>query len=86
MVITDYTVCYRDEIEEKYAGKLMKEMSGLEYEIVSRVMKTLVNRKITVPGSFIRSVIHRHGPLRGLDTLERLEFSLLINQGLKVIH
>ena len=49
----------RDEIEEKYAGKLMKEMSGLEYEIVSRVMKTLVNRKITVPGSFIRSVLHR---------------------------
>ena len=49
-------MCSRDEIEERYGGKLTKEMSGLEYEIVSRVMKTLVNRKITVPGSFIRSV------------------------------
>jgi len=31
-------------------------MSGPEYEIISRIMKTLVNKKITVPGSFIGSV------------------------------
>ena len=43
----------RDQIEEKYEGKLMKEMVGPEYEIVSRIMKTLVGRKITVPGSFV---------------------------------
>lgn len=42
-----------EAINEKYEGKLQKEMSGLEYEIVSRIMKTLVNRKITVPGNFI---------------------------------
>ena len=31
----------------------MKEMVGPEYEIVSRIMKTLVGRKITVPGNFV---------------------------------
>ncbi|ELT88434.1 hypothetical protein CAPTEDRAFT_172235 [Capitella teleta] len=42
-----------DDIQEKYEGKLNKVMSGPEYEIISRIMKTLVQRKITVPGSFI---------------------------------
>uniref|UniRef100_A0A4W5MDW5 FACT complex subunit SSRP1 n=1 Tax=Hucho hucho TaxID=62062 RepID=A0A4W5MDW5_9TELE len=32
--------------------KLSKNMSGSLYEMVSRVMKALVNRKITVPGNF----------------------------------
>ncbi|XP_014674263.1 PREDICTED: FACT complex subunit SSRP1-like [Priapulus caudatus] len=41
-----------EEIKEKYDGKLSQEMSGPTYEIVSRVMKALVQRKITVPGSF----------------------------------
>lgn len=41
------------DIAEKYEGKLTQCMQGPEYEIISRVMKTLVNRKITVPGTFI---------------------------------
>ncbi|XP_078482951.1 FACT complex subunit SSRP1 [Ciona intestinalis] len=41
-----------DEIEERFGGKLQKDMSGPMYEVVSRVMKHLVQRKITVPGSF----------------------------------
>ncbi|XP_028824162.1 FACT complex subunit SSRP1a isoform X2 [Denticeps clupeoides] len=41
-----------DEVEKRYEGKLSKNMSGSLYEVVSRVMKALVNRKITVPGSF----------------------------------
>jgi len=44
-----------EEIAEKYEGKLEKEMSGLEYEVVSRIMKSFVNRKITVPGTFVGS-------------------------------
>uniref|UniRef100_A0A673KVP7 FACT complex subunit SSRP1 n=1 Tax=Sinocyclocheilus rhinocerous TaxID=307959 RepID=A0A673KVP7_9TELE len=36
-----------DEVEKRYEGKLSKNMSGPLYEIVSRVMKALVNRKIT---------------------------------------
>jgi structure-specific recognition protein 1 len=42
-----------EELEKKYDNKLSKEMSGPEYEIISRIMKTLVNKKITVPGSFV---------------------------------
>ena len=42
-----------EEIAEKYENKIQKEMSGLEYEVVSRIMKTFVNRKITVPGVFL---------------------------------
>ncbi|XP_061899392.1 FACT complex subunit SSRP1-like [Entelurus aequoreus] len=41
-----------DEVERRFEGKLSKDMSGSLYEMVSRVMKALVNRKITVPGNF----------------------------------
>ncbi|KAM8924231.1 FACT complex subunit SSRP1 isoform 2-T2 [Pelodytes ibericus] len=41
-----------DEVEKRFEGKLKKSMSGCLYEMVSRVMKALVNRKITVPGNF----------------------------------
>lgn len=43
----------REEVEKRYEGKLSKNMSGSLYEMVSRVMKALVNRKITVPGNFL---------------------------------
>ncbi|KAL4224373.1 FACT complex subunit ssrp1 [Mactra antiquata] len=42
-----------DELEERYEGKLQKEMIGPEYEIVSKVFKAVTTRKITVPGSFM---------------------------------
>uniref|UniRef100_A0A3P9IDR7 FACT complex subunit SSRP1 n=1 Tax=Oryzias latipes TaxID=8090 RepID=A0A3P9IDR7_ORYLA len=41
-----------DDVERRFEGKLNKNMSGSLYEVVSRVMKALVNRKITVPGNF----------------------------------
>ncbi|XP_043940113.1 FACT complex subunit SSRP1 [Protopterus annectens] len=41
-----------DEVEKRFEGKLTKNMSGALYELVSRVMKALINRKITVPGNF----------------------------------
>ncbi|KAG8434818.1 hypothetical protein GDO86_012971 [Hymenochirus boettgeri] len=41
-----------EEVEKRFEGKLKKTMSGCLYEMVSRVMKALVNRKITVPGNF----------------------------------
>jgi len=45
-------VCF-SELEERYEGKLQKEMNGPEYEIVSKVFKAVTTRKITVPGSFL---------------------------------
>ena len=44
-------------MKEKYDNKLEKEMTGKEYEIISRIMKALVNRKITVPGSYVGYVL-----------------------------
>lgn len=41
-----------DDIKQKYEDKLQKEMSGPTFEVISRVMKAIVQRKITVPGSF----------------------------------
>jgi hypothetical protein len=47
-------ICFvcREEVEKRFEGRLTKNMSGSLYEMVSRVMKALVNRKITVPGNF----------------------------------
>lgn len=42
-----------EELKEKYEGKLEKEMKGPTFEIVSKLMKAMVNRKITVPGAFM---------------------------------
>lgn len=42
-----------EELQEKYEGKLTKEMSGSTYEVMGKVMKAIVNRKITVPGGFV---------------------------------
>ncbi|XP_041029977.1 FACT complex subunit SSRP1-like [Carcharodon carcharias] len=42
-----------EEVAKKFDGKLSKQMSGPLYEVVSRIMKSLVSRKITVPGNFV---------------------------------
>ncbi|XP_036359846.1 FACT complex subunit SSRP1 isoform X1 [Octopus sinensis] len=42
-----------EEIQKKYEGKLTREMSGTEYEVISKIFKAVVNRKITVPGVFV---------------------------------
>ena len=47
---------YREELQERYEGKIAQNMSGTFYEVFSRVMRVLVGRKITVPGTFKRCV------------------------------
>jgi len=42
-----------EELQEKYEGKLEKEMKGPTFEVISKLMKAVVSKKITVPGSFI---------------------------------
>merc|ERR1712227_715472 len=41
-----------DELNEKYSGKLTRNMTGATFEVVSRLMKAVTGRKITVPGSY----------------------------------
>lgn len=53
-ICMDYISYYsREELKEKYEDKLSKELSGPTYDVISRIMKVLVNRKITVPGGFV---------------------------------
>lgn len=40
------------ELKEKYADKLTKEQSGPTYEVLGKVMKVIINRKLTGPGNF----------------------------------
>ncbi|KAH8321753.1 hypothetical protein KR067_000006 [Drosophila pandora] len=42
-----------EELRDKYDGKLEKELSGPVYEVMGKVMKVLIGRKITGPGNFI---------------------------------
>ena len=42
----------RDELKEKYEGKLSKTMTGQFYEVFSKVLRVLVGRKVTVPGTY----------------------------------
>lgn len=41
-----------EELKTKYDDKLTKELSGPVYEVLGKIMKALVNRKLTGPGSF----------------------------------
>lgn len=50
----------REDVERRFEGKLSKNMSGPLYEMVSRVMKALVNHKITVPGNFQGYIPHAY--------------------------
>lgn len=40
------------DLKEKYEGKLEKEMSGPVFETLSRIVKAVVQRKITTPGNY----------------------------------
>lgn len=43
----------REELKEKYEDKLTKELTGPTYEVLGKVMKVIINRKLTGPGAFI---------------------------------
>lgn len=40
-------------MKEKYEEKLTKELSGPTYEVLGKVMKVIINRKLTGPGHFL---------------------------------
>jgi len=42
-----------EELKEKYEGKLTKEHSGPVYEVLGKIMKVIINRKLTGPANFI---------------------------------
>ncbi|XP_053684404.1 FACT complex subunit Ssrp1 [Sabethes cyaneus] len=42
-----------EELKEKYEDRLTKELSGPVYEVLGKIMKVIINRKLTGPGTFI---------------------------------
>lgn len=43
---------HREELKEKYNGKLSQELNGPLYEVFARLMRVMVGKKMIVPGSF----------------------------------
>lgn len=41
------------ELKEKYDDKLSKELTGPVYEVLGKIMKVIINRKLTGPGTFL---------------------------------
>lgn len=73
----------REELKEKYEGKISQEMDGPIYEIVSRLMKAVVGRRITVPGTFKRlnNYISTKGKYEFL-IYHRTEYVLTVTYGI----
>lgn len=42
-----------EELKEKYEGKITKELSGPTYEVLTKIMKVIINRRVTGPGDFL---------------------------------
>ena len=42
-----------EELQEKYGGRMDKEISGPQFEVLSKIFKGMTNRKIVTPGNFI---------------------------------
>ncbi|KAF9809667.1 hypothetical protein SFRURICE_016438 [Spodoptera frugiperda] len=42
-----------EELNEKYEGKISKELSGPTYEVLAKIMKVIINRRVTGPGDFL---------------------------------
>lgn len=41
------------ELKDKYDGKISKELSGPTYEVLAKIMKVIINRRVTGPGDFL---------------------------------
>ncbi|GAB0088101.1 FACT complex subunit SSRP1 [Sergentomyia squamirostris] len=42
-----------EDLKTKYEDKLTKDLSGPVYEVMGKIMKVLINRKLTGPGGFV---------------------------------
>ena len=51
---SDFVSLYSEELTEKYKSKLSSEMNGPIHEVMSRLVKAVTGRKITIPGTFKR--------------------------------
>lgn len=71
------------ELKEKYEGKLTKELSGPTYEILGKVMKVIINRKLTGPGNFVG---HSGTPAVGCSFKAAAGYLYPLERGFMYVH
>ncbi|XP_017786795.1 PREDICTED: FACT complex subunit Ssrp1 isoform X2 [Nicrophorus vespilloides] len=72
-----------EELKDKYEGKLDKELSGPTYEVLGKVMKVIVNRKITGSGGFIG---HTGTPAIGCSFKAAAGYLYPLERGFMYVH
>lgn len=71
------------ELKEKYEDKLAKEMSGPVYEVLGKIMKVIINRKLTGPGTFIG---HSGTPAVGCSFKAAAGYLYPLERGFMYVH
>ncbi|ENN81542.1 hypothetical protein HUJ04_002755 [Dendroctonus ponderosae] len=72
-----------EELKEKYEGNLEKEVSGPTYQVLGKIMKHVVGRKLTGPGSFIG---HSGTPAIGCSFKAAAGFLYPLERGFIYVH
>lgn len=72
-----------EELKEKYEDKLTKEMNGPVYEVLGKIMKVIINRKLTGPGSFIG---HSGTPAVGCSFKAAAGYLYPLERGFMYVH
>ncbi|XP_050293828.1 FACT complex subunit Ssrp1 [Anthonomus grandis grandis] len=72
-----------EELKEKFEGKLEKEVTGPTYEVLGKIMKHIVGRKLTGPGNFIG---HTGTPAVGCSFKAAAGFLYPLERGFIYIH
>lgn len=72
-----------EELKEKYDNKLTKEQTGPTYEVLGKVMKVIINRKLTGPGNFVG---HSNTPAIGCSYKAAAGFLYPLERGFIYVH
>ncbi|KAJ3642421.1 hypothetical protein Zmor_025212 [Zophobas morio] len=72
-----------EELKEKYEGKLEKELSGPTYEVLGKVMKVIISRKLTGPGNFVG---HSGTPAIGCSFKAAAGYLYPLERGFMYVH
>lgn len=71
------------ELKEKYEDKLTKELSGPTYEVLGKIMKVIINRKLTGPGAFLG---HSGTPAIGCSFKAAAGYLYPLERGFMYVH
>lgn len=77
------TFFYREELKEKYENKLEKELSGPTFEVLGKVMKVILGRKISGPGAFVG---HSGTPAVGCSYKAAAGYLYPLERGFMYVH